>query len=274
MKLNWRAIRAIVRKDLRVVIQHKGVSIPLVMVPLIIFVVLPLLIGWLPAQFGSAAAATDDYAELLAMVSPRLADELARYDPVQAGIVFVLVYMLAPLFLIVPMMVANVIAADSFVGERERKTLEALLYTPTTDSELMLGKLLAAWLPALAVAFGGFVVYGVVANLAAWPVMGQIFFPNFMWLILVFWVAPAAAGLGLLAMLIVSARARTFQEAYQLGSLIVLPVIFLLVGQLSGLFYFSPFVVFLLGLALWLVDAALLWFGIHTLRRDELIARL
>ena len=41
-----------------------------------------------------------------------------------------LVYLFAPMYLIVPMMVSAVIAADSFVGERERKTLEALLHTP------------------------------------------------------------------------------------------------------------------------------------------------
>jgi ABC-type Na+ efflux pump permease subunit len=41
-------------------------------------------------------------------------------------------------------MVSSVLAADSFAGEKERKTLEALLYTPTTDRELFTAKLLEA----------------------------------------------------------------------------------------------------------------------------------
>ena len=39
-------------------------------------------------------------------------------------------YLLAPLFLIVPLMVSAVLAADAFAGEKERKTLERLLHLP------------------------------------------------------------------------------------------------------------------------------------------------
>ena len=39
--MNWRAIRAIVRKDLKVVSQNKGVLIPLIVVPMVIMVALP-----------------------------------------------------------------------------------------------------------------------------------------------------------------------------------------------------------------------------------------
>ena len=39
-------------------------------------------------------------------------------------------YLLAPLFLIVPLMVSAVLAADAFAGEKERRTLESLLHLP------------------------------------------------------------------------------------------------------------------------------------------------
>jgi ABC-2 type transport system permease protein len=178
------------------------------------------------------------------------------------------------MYLIVPLVVVTVISADSFAGEKERKTLEALLYAPITDRELFLGKVLSAWLPAIGVAVGGFLIYGLVANLAAWPVMGQIFFPNVMWLVLVFWVTPAVAGLGLGTMVLVSSRAQGFQDAYQLGAAVVLPIVLLLVGQATGVMYFSVGLVLLLGLILWAVDGALLWFGVRTFQRSQLIARL
>jgi ABC-type Na+ efflux pump permease subunit len=178
------------------------------------------------------------------------------------------------MYLILPLMVSSVIAADSFAGEKERKTLEALLYTPTTDAELFLSKVLSAWLPALGVAWGSFVLYAIVANVAAWPTMGRIFFPNLMWLILALWVAPAAAGVGLGTTVLISVRAQGFQDAYQLGAIVVLPVILLVIGQATGVMYFSAGLVILLGLALWLIDAALLWVGGRTFRRSELAARL
>ena len=211
---------------------------------------------------------------MLERIPPSLTERMAAYDPLQQVVVLALVYMLAPMYLIVPMMVASVIAADSFAGEKERKTLEALLYTPTTDRELLVGKLLAAWLPAVAVALVGFVAYSVVANLAAWPIMGQLFLPNLMWFVLALWVAPAVAGLGLVVTVLISARAEGFQDAYQLGAVLVLPLIMLVVGQGMGVIYFSLGLVILLGLILWLLDLGLLWWGSRTFRRAELFSRL
>ena len=52
---------------------------------------------------------------------------------------------------------------------------------------------------------------------------------------MILWVAPAVAALGLGVMVRVSARARTTQEANQLGGAVILPLIFLAVGQSTGL---------------------------------------
>ena len=104
--------------------------------------------------------------------------------------------------------------------------------------------------------------------------MGRLLFPNLMWLILVLWVAPAAAGMGLGFTVLVSIRAQGFQDAYQLGAIVVLPIVLLVIGQALGVIYFSPWLVFLLGLVLWAVDAALLWFGGRTFRRAELAEKI
>lgn len=47
-------------------------------------------------------------------------------------------------FLLMPLLVASTVAADSFAGERERKTLETLLATRLSDRAIFLGKVLAA----------------------------------------------------------------------------------------------------------------------------------
>ncbi|HEY76629.1 MAG TPA: ABC transporter permease subunit [Thermoflexia bacterium] len=272
--MNWRAIKAIVRKDLKVVVRNKGVFLPLILVPTIILVAMPALVALAPSTADLPISPLTGLDAFLENMPPGLQAELADLDEAQRWVVLALVYFLAPMYLIIPLMVASVIAADSFAGEKERKTLEALLYTPTTDGELFLGKVLSAWLPAMEVALGGFVLYGLVANLAAWPVMGRVFFPNGMWLVLVGWVAPAVAGLGLSTMVLISVRARGFQEAYQLGGAVVLPILLLVVGQATGVMHFNIGMTLLLGLFLWGVDAALLWLGGRTFRRSDLAARL
>jgi ABC-2 type transport system permease protein len=272
--MNLRAIRAIVRKDLNIVVRSKGVMLPMIIVPVLLFVALPTLAALTPAatdMAGSPLAGLDSFLENM---PPAIRADLAAYGEAQQLVILALVYFLAPMHLIVPLMVASVIAADSFAGEKERKTLEALIYTPTTDGELFLGKVLSALLPAVAVSWTGFVVYGLFANVAAWPTMGEVFFPNAMWLALALWVAPAAAGLGLSTMVLVSARASGFQEAYQIGGAVVIPIILLAIGQATGVMYFSLGLVLLLGLVLWVVDLLLLWFGARTFRSGEMLARL
>jgi hypothetical protein len=118
------------------------------------------------------------------------------------------------------------------------------------------------------------VSYSIVVNAVAAPTVGRIFFPNLMWIALAFWVSPAAAGLGLGVMVLVSSRVSAFQEAYQLGGLVVLPVLLLVFGQVGGILFFSVPVVLLIGLILWLVDLAVLWFGARTFTRSNLLSRL
>ncbi|NLE75921.1 MAG: ABC transporter permease subunit [Chloroflexi bacterium] len=272
--MNPRAIRAIIRKDLLVVVRNKGVLIPLVVVPLVIFTLVPGLTALIPMLPEVGPSEVREMEEMLQRMPAGFAAEIADYQGLERIYALMLIYFMAPMYLIIPLMVASVIAADSFAGEKERKTLEALLYTPTSDLELFLAKVLAGWLAAMAVAWVGFLLYAVVANAAAWSVMGRVFFPNLMWVLLVLWVVPAVAALGLGSMVVVSQRAQSFQEAYQLGGVVVLPLMALLIGQALGVMYFSVGLVALLGLALWAVDAALLWMGVRSFGRGELKARL
>jgi ABC-2 type transport system permease protein len=276
--VNWRAVWAIARKDLMSVLRNKGVRTPLLIAPIIILVVLPLvLVGGGQVIVEGGAIPLDDVA---AAPIPQLSDadlqeqlsgdlpEGARWGA------FVLEVFLAPLFLLVPLMVATVIAADSFAGERERGTLEALLHTPTTDRELLTGKFLAAWIPALAVAWAGFAVYSVLANALMWPRIGRVFFPTPTWLLLAFWVAPAIAALGLGVMVIASSRVNTLQAAHQIGSLVVLPVLLLLIVQISGALLFAPLLVTVMGGFLWFAAAFTLYAGAGSLKRQALAVRL
>jgi ABC-2 type transport system permease protein len=270
--MNWNAVLAIVRKDLKVVFQNKGVSIPLIVAPVFMLVALPGLAALVPL-LGDLANADVAWLDMIQRL-PGVQAALAGYDAAQKFVVVLLVYIMAPLYLTLPLITAVSIACDSFAGEKERKTLEALLYTPTTDWELLLGKLLSAWLPAVGMAWGGFLLYAVVANLAAWPVMGGLFFPTAMWVILAVWVAPAVAGLGLTITVLISSRARTFQEAYNLGGLVVLLMLMLLGGQVTGVVSFSAWLVALLGLLFWAIDGALLWLGWRTFRRSKLATQV
>ncbi|RIK43653.1 MAG: hypothetical protein DCC57_17620 [Chloroflexi bacterium] len=274
--MNWRAIVAIVRKDLKVVRRSRGVMLPLIIVPALVCVLLPGLFAALPQVIGGFALADtqNDMEVWLAQLPQAFRQEFMGYTDPQRMVILLAVYYFAPMYLILPLMVSSVIAADSLAGEKERKTLEALLYTPTSDQDILAAKLLSAWVPAVVVAWLGFALYALVLNGVGWPLFGYIFFPNLMWWLLALWVAPALAGLGLGVTVLISARVGTFQEAYQLGGLVVLPVVALMISQSAGALYFGPRIVFGLGVAAWVVDGALFWLGSRLLRRSSLLTRL
>jgi ABC-type Na+ efflux pump permease subunit len=171
-------------------------------------------------------------------------------------------------------MLSTIVGAESFVGERERKTIEALIYTPASDGELFLAKVLAAVVPAVVLSWFSFVVYGIVVNTASWPVMGRLWFPPATWFPLMLWLAPAVATLGMAATVLVSARVRTFMEAYQISGSLVVLVLALVAGQATGVLFLSVGVTVAVGAAVWAVDAVMIWFGIRTFARASLLARL
>jgi ABC-type Na+ efflux pump permease subunit len=275
--MNFRSIRTLMAKDLKEVRQNKGAWIPAVVVPLIVMILLPGAVILVPTQIPAAAqalAAPNGLGQMLRFVTPFMGDRLAGLNSGQAWIVLTIGYMLAPFLLIMPLMLSTIIGAESFVGEKERKTLEALIYTPTRDSELFLGKMLASILPAIVLAWISFILYGIVANLAAWPVMGRIWFPTATWWPLILWLTPAIATLGLGVTVLISIRAKTFMEAYQMSGSLVILVLILLAGQVSGILFLSVGVSLAVGAVIWVVDGILIWFGVHTFARASLISRI
>lgn len=149
--------------------------------------------------------------------------------------------------------------------------MEALLYTPTTDRELFVAKALSGWLAAEVVGLAGFVLYIIMANAAAWSQLQRIFIPDVMWLVLILWAVPAIAGMGVGAMVLASSRAQGFQDASQLGGLVVLPLVALFYVQIAGVLFFDVIVVILMGFVIWLLAGLLIWLGSRTFRRGRLL---
>jgi ABC-type Na+ efflux pump permease subunit len=273
--MNWRTIITIARKDIKEATQNRSVWLPILIVPIIFVVLMPLgmIIGISSAGTSEANPMNDpDFAMFLERMPLFLSELISGLDQVQSGIVLLIGYLFAPFFLILPLMFSTVIASESFAGERERKTIEALLYTPATDTELFLGKVLSALLPGVLITWGGFVVYTIVANAAAYPVMGHIWFPLASWYPLIFWVSPAISLLGIAVTVLISAKVQTFMGAYQSSASLVLLVMALLAGQATGIIYLSVTTGLLIGLGLFPIDAVLMVYAIRTFNRDALLA--
>ena len=269
--MNWRGIGAVVRRDLTVAAGSRAVVLPALVVPVLLLVLLPLAAGMLPTVVDMAASG-----DLEALFDLLPADVLAGLPPdpgLQTAYVLV-VHMLAPMILLVPVMFASVIAADGLAGEKERRTLEGLLLTPLTDRELATAKLLAAWLPAVALGVGGAVLYALVGNLTIGLQLGRLVLPTAEFALMALWVGPTFAATALGAVSLVSVRVGTTQEAFQLGGVVVIPVVAMLVSQASGAMLLSPWVLVVAGVVGALLAIGLLALATASLSRARLGPRL
>lgn len=269
--MNWRGVAAVVRRDLQVALGSKAIVLPAIILPGLLVVLLPALAGLAPNLVDAAAAG--DVERLLAALPAGSLEGIPDDPGLQTAFVLV-AYMLSPLVLIVPVMFASVIAADGLAGEKERGTLEALLLTPLTDRELATAKLLAAWIPATVLGLAGAALYAVVANLAVGLQLGQLVLPTWEFAVMALWLGPTFAAAALGAVSLVSVRVSTTQEAFQIGGVVVLPIVALVVSQASGALLLSGWVLVVAGFLAALAAGALLRAGTTSLSRGKLGPRL
>ena len=274
--MNWRIIWKIAVKDWKEVLHNRMVLMPALITPLIFTVFVPVLILTLSNtnNLSSGLGKQTSGAAMIAMMPPAVREQLGGMNVDQAMVVLLLGFLLAPMFLMVPLLVASVIGADSIVGEKERKTLEALLYTPATDRELYLAKLISSVVPAILVAWVSFALYIIVTNVIGAPLMGRIWFPLPHWWPLIFWVSPAVATLGMSVIVLVSSRVSTFTGAQQISGLVAMPIVLLVIGQVAGIVSLGIVEVFALGVVIWLINAGLIWIGVKQFSRSALMARI
>lgn len=266
--VDWSVVRVMLSRDLGAIVRSKALVLPMLFLPVVLLVLLPASIGL------AANGKTLDVERFLSMLPRQLAEPIIQYPPDQRLIILVLGYLVAPLFLIVPLMVSAVTASDTFAGEKERRTLETLLHLPIRDRDLYVSKLLGGFIPAVAVSWGGFVLFATISNIVSWPVMHRIFLPTWIWMILIFWLAPAVAALGLGIMVRVSIRVNNTQEAQQLGGAVVLPLVILAVGQTTGLLLAGPVAALVAGAIVWAIAIFLNVRGARAFTRDRMATRL
>ncbi|KLU53281.1 MULTISPECIES: ABC transporter permease subunit [Paenibacillus] len=258
---NRQAIRALVRKDIRSVTASIQLWLPMLIVPLIIGIIMPSALLWAASRMELRSLGNISFLleSLDALTHGGQIPQLASMPTDNHRIVYYLaMYMFAPLFLIIPVMASSILTANSFAGEKERKTLEGLLFTPISMDTLFKGKVLAALIPSILLSWVTFLIYGIIANILMYPMFGTLMFPNLNWIILVVWVVPACSLMVILLNVLISAKVRGFQEAYQLGGLIVLPLIALVAGQASGMLLIGPWMLVMIGAVLLLISVVLL----------------
>jgi ABC-2 type transport system permease protein len=152
--------------------------------------------------------------------------------------------MVLMVFIIVPATLPTIIASYSIVGEKNNRSLEPLLATPTTDGELLIGKIFSSFLPSMGSTLLAFSLGVILLDVILIPQVGYPLLPNVTWVLSMLLLAPTACLMSVLACVIVSSKVSDVRAAQQLGGFVVMPVVVLMVGVLSGFIFLSPVMIF------------------------------
>lgn len=166
-----------------------------------------------------------------------------------------------------PITISLVVALESFVGEKERGTIEPLLSTPLHDWQLYLGKLLVGIVTPLVASFIAVGLYLVIVSRQdiAMPdpaVMAQLIL-----------LTISHAVLMVSAAIVFSVQSTSVKAANLLASFIVIPVAILMQGETALLFWGNNQVLWLAVAAVLILAGLLIRVGLAHFQREYLLGR-
>jgi len=177
------------------------------------------------------------------------------------------------LFEMLPIVVPLTVASYSISGERQTRSLEALLATPIKTWELLLAKMMAAVLPGLAATWVSFAVFVLVARFTVDEAVYLHLILSPTWLVTITVMTPVLTMFAVATGILISSKVKDPQSAQQLGSLVVLPVVGLMIGQIVGAVTVDVTVILRSALALGFIDILLMIFAVNMFQRETILTR-
>lgn len=177
------------------------------------------------------------------------------------------------MFMIIPVAIPVTIAAYSIVGEKTTRSLEPLLATPITTEELLIGKCLAAVIPAVLATYAAFGIFALGSWLLVSNKMLLTALLDARWLIAIFIVGPLLAIMAVAFALMVSSRVNDPRVAEQVSMVIIVPVLVGFFGQIAGLFVLNKTVILWAAAVMLVLDSGFVYLSTRIFSRESILTR-
>jgi ABC-2 type transport system permease protein len=233
----------IARKDLRLFRRKKSIFYTTILFPLIISIALPGVIAYVSTKATSTTV----------LVS--LLDSFSFF------------------FVIIAAIVPTAISSYSIVGEKVEKSLEPLLATPATDDEILLGKSLASFIPAIIAVYLGASIFMILIDAVTYGRLGYLYYPNWTEALVLLMVTPLAAVFAVEGNVLVSARVNDVRTATQLGSLVIVPLFAIYLLSEIRLISIDISSLLIISAVLLVADVVLFSLSRATFRREEILTK-
>lgn len=177
------------------------------------------------------------------------------------------------LFVMLPAILPTVLASYSFIGEKQNKSLEPLLATPTSDMELLLGKSLSVFIPTMASTLVAFVLFAGLVDYFTYEFFREIMIPDARWVIAVVIISPLFCIMGIMINVLISTKVSDVRASQQIGSLVVLPIVVLFILSSMQLFALNMTLLLMLAFLLVGIDALVFWLSYMAFRREKILVQ-
>jgi ABC-2 type transport system permease protein len=174
-------------------------------------------------------------------------------------------------FAIVATVIPTGISSYSIVGEKVERSLEPLLATPARDSEILLGKTLASFLPTITAIYSCSALFMVLMDALTYGQLGHLYFPNWTAAVILLLVVPFTIIFAVELSVLISSRINDIRTANSLGGLAVLPYGGIYVSAEIGLVSLTATNLLLLFAVLLVIDAGLFYICRATFSREEIL---
>lgn len=246
--------RALMRKDFTALRRRRLTWSLLLLFPLVLLVGLTVLFTLVSVNLPAGGIEQVRQFE-------RLLPAGSRSVPIPGVAFYAYLSLLCPLiFVLTPFFTAAVAASCSFVGERERGTMETLLLSPVSPKKIFRAKVFGCVLLSEGLTLASFVLF-LIAALIGTSVSGAPLFFNGSWLILVLLLSPALSCLTVFWVAFFERTVKTTRESAQMACYVVFPFLVLFAVQLMGVFRISWWALLLLAVGTAAVDCLLFTVG-------------
>lgn len=176
-------------------------------------------------------------------------------------------------YIILAYMLPNTLASYSILGEKIEQSLEPLLATPITDGELLIGKMMASFIPVVAMIYASSVIFMVLCNAFTFQEMGRLYFPNWIMAFILLIAVPLASILSIQLNVLISSRVNDIRTANQLGILLFIPFIAVYVLLETNTLSLNIVNLLVISLILLIIDVGIFYLNKATFNRDKILTR-
>ena len=258
--MKFKRIWALVVKDLKEITKSKYILISIIILPLVLGAVVPFQVMLYSGSFRKGENFDSGFGNFMdGILSETVKDWNTFTDQAKANIS--LAYITLIIVAMMPIIITAMIGAETIAGERERKTMEALLASPLRNTEIVSAKIISSFIPSFIATIVSVLSFSLVMDIILYPLIGRVYFPDVLSIFFMFVISPLITVIAIELLIMISTKLSTVRDANQIGGVILLPLIIIIVAYV-GLYFINsklglilgPFVLLLIGTILYLLS--------------------